>query len=72
MDNHEKVIKEIAGGGVDYSFECVGITSVLSEAFLSTRTVRVYRIMHFLIQFNIILVVKIQTTLIYYVFNDYK
>ncbi|KAF3533246.1 hypothetical protein DY000_02037771 [Brassica cretica] len=33
-----EVIKEIAGGGVDYSFECVGITSVLSEAFLSTRT----------------------------------
>lgn len=33
-----EVIKKIAGGGVDYSFECVGITSVLSEAFISTRT----------------------------------
>ncbi|KAG2244666.1 hypothetical protein Bca52824_093513 [Brassica carinata] len=33
-----EVIKEIARGGVDYSFECVGIASVLSEAFISTRT----------------------------------
>ncbi|ESQ55144.1 hypothetical protein EUTSA_v10025421mg [Eutrema salsugineum] len=33
-----EVIKEITGGGVDYSFECIGLTSVLSEAFTSTRT----------------------------------
>ncbi|XP_047973998.1 alcohol dehydrogenase-like 3 [Salvia hispanica] len=32
---HEK-IKEMCGGGVDYSFECVGSADVLREAFLST------------------------------------
>ncbi|OAP17631.1 hypothetical protein AXX17_AT1G23560 [Arabidopsis thaliana] len=25
-------------GGVDYSFECVGLASLLNEAFISTRT----------------------------------
>ncbi|KAH0874013.1 hypothetical protein HID58_071375 [Brassica napus] len=34
----KKVIKEMTGGGVDYSFECVGLPSILSEAFISTRT----------------------------------
>ncbi|KAJ0257611.1 Alcohol dehydrogenase-like 2 [Hirschfeldia incana] len=33
-----EVIKEMTGGGVDYSFECVGLASLLSEAFISTRT----------------------------------
>ncbi|KAF3586515.1 hypothetical protein F2Q69_00027337, partial [Brassica cretica] len=33
-----EVIKEMTGGGVDYSFECVGLPSILSEAFISTRT----------------------------------
>ncbi|CAN8304450.1 unnamed protein product [Cochlearia groenlandica] len=34
-----EVIKEMTGeGGVDYSFECVGLASLLNEAFLSTRT----------------------------------
>ncbi|CAA7031028.1 unnamed protein product [Microthlaspi erraticum] len=33
-----EVIKEMTGGGVDYSFECVGLTSVLRDAFTSTRT----------------------------------
>ncbi|XP_058224688.1 alcohol dehydrogenase-like 3 [Rhododendron vialii] len=32
---HEK-IREITGGGVDYSFECAGNVDVLREAFLST------------------------------------
>ncbi|KAF5734377.1 alcohol dehydrogenase-like 4 [Tripterygium wilfordii] len=32
---HE-VIREMTGGGVDYSFECVGNLDVLREAFLST------------------------------------
>lgn len=27
-------------GGVDYSFVCVGLNSSISEAFISTRTVR--------------------------------
>ncbi|KAF3970201.1 hypothetical protein ACB098_01G129800 [Castanea mollissima] len=29
-------IREMTGGGVDYSFECAGISEVLREAFLST------------------------------------
>ncbi|CAA0396088.1 unnamed protein product [Arabidopsis thaliana] len=33
-----EVIKEMTGGGVDYSFECVGLPSLLTEAFSSTRT----------------------------------
>ncbi|KAL1225803.1 Alcohol dehydrogenase-like 1 [Cardamine amara subsp. amara] len=33
-----EVIKEMTGGGVDYSFECVGLASLLNEAFISTRT----------------------------------
>ncbi|XP_062205420.1 alcohol dehydrogenase-like 4 [Phragmites australis] len=32
---HE-VIREMTGGGVDYSFECTGINDVLREAFLSS------------------------------------
>ncbi|XP_010448937.1 PREDICTED: alcohol dehydrogenase-like 5 [Camelina sativa] len=33
-----EVIKEMTRGGVDYSFECVGLPSLLTEAFNSTRT----------------------------------
>ncbi|PUZ72965.1 hypothetical protein GQ55_2G437400 [Panicum hallii var. hallii] len=33
-----QVIKEMTGGGVDYSFECIGSTSVMAEAFESSRT----------------------------------
>ncbi|CAA7027254.1 unnamed protein product [Microthlaspi erraticum] len=33
-----EVIREMTGGGVDYSFECVGLASLLREAFISTRT----------------------------------
>ncbi|KAF8083030.1 hypothetical protein N665_0795s0026 [Sinapis alba] len=33
-----QVIKEMTEGGVDYSFECVGLTSLMEEAFNSTRT----------------------------------
>lgn len=29
----------MSGGGVDYSFECVGSADVLREAFLSTHLV---------------------------------
>lgn len=36
----KKVVKEMTEGGVDYSFECVGLASLLNEAFISTRTVR--------------------------------
>lgn len=32
-------IREITGGGVDYSFECAGNVDVLREAFLSTHDV---------------------------------
>ncbi|KFK44338.1 hypothetical protein AALP_AA1G245100 [Arabis alpina] len=32
-----EVIKEMTGGGVDYSFECVGLASLMNEAFMSTR-----------------------------------
>lgn len=43
LDNYDKkVIKDMTGGGVDYSFECVGLASLLNEAFISTRTVRLY------------------------------
>ncbi|KAL1201739.1 Alcohol dehydrogenase-like 5 [Cardamine amara subsp. amara] len=28
----------MTGGGVDYSFECVGLAPLLTEAFISTRT----------------------------------
>ncbi|CAH2033618.1 unnamed protein product [Thlaspi arvense] len=33
-----EVIKEMTEGGVDYSFECIGLTSLMEEAFNSTRT----------------------------------
>ncbi|KAJ4879651.1 Uncharacterized protein Rs2_36705 [Raphanus sativus] len=33
-----QVIKEMTEGGVDYSFECIGLTSLMEEAFNSTRT----------------------------------
>nr|CAD1835018.1 unnamed protein product [Ananas comosus var. bracteatus] len=32
-----EVIKEMTGGGVDYSFECAGNLDILREAFVSTR-----------------------------------
>jgi Zn-dependent alcohol dehydrogenase len=36
-----EVIKEMTGGGgADYCFECIGSTSVMAEAFQSTRNVR--------------------------------
>jgi len=31
------VIKEMSGGGVDCSFECIGVPSVMAEAFRSTK-----------------------------------
>jgi len=40
-------------GGVDYSFECVGLASLLNEAFISTRTVRLNRIIPNLSQLSI-------------------
>ncbi|VVA92190.1 unnamed protein product [Arabis nemorensis] len=33
-----QVIKEMTGGGVDYSFECIGLEPLMEEAFNSTRT----------------------------------
>ncbi|CAL5061564.1 unnamed protein product [Urochloa decumbens] len=33
-----QVIKELTGGGADYCFECIGIPSVMEEAFQSSRT----------------------------------
>ncbi|KAL0656696.1 hypothetical protein Bca4012_077280 [Brassica carinata] len=33
-----QVIKEMTGGGVDYSFECIGLASLMEEAFNSSRT----------------------------------
>ncbi|XP_039833604.1 alcohol dehydrogenase-like 2 [Panicum virgatum] len=35
--NVTEVIKEMTGGGADYSFECIGSTSVMAEAFESSR-----------------------------------
>ncbi|VAH43684.1 unnamed protein product [Triticum turgidum subsp. durum] len=32
-----EVVKEITGGGADYCFECIGSTSVMAEAFQSSR-----------------------------------
>ena len=34
----------MTGGGVDYSFECVGVPSVMTDAFRSTKTVRFHLI----------------------------
>ncbi|VAH43676.1 unnamed protein product [Triticum turgidum subsp. durum] len=34
-----EVIKEMTGGGADYCFECIGSTSVMAEAFQSSRKV---------------------------------
>ncbi|RCV14026.1 hypothetical protein SETIT_2G394300v2 [Setaria italica] len=33
-----EVIKEMTGGGADHCFECIGIPSVMAEAFQSSRT----------------------------------
>ncbi|ESQ34552.1 hypothetical protein EUTSA_v10007889mg [Eutrema salsugineum] len=33
-----EVVKEMTKGGVDYSFECIGLASLMEEAFNSTRT----------------------------------
>lgn len=33
-----EVIGGMTGGGVDYSFECVGVPSVMTDAFRSTKT----------------------------------
>ncbi|XP_058096910.1 alcohol dehydrogenase-like 1 isoform X2 [Magnolia sinica] len=33
-----EVIKEMTSGGADYSFECVGLASVMMDAFASSRT----------------------------------
>ncbi|XP_062210168.1 alcohol dehydrogenase-like 7 isoform X2 [Phragmites australis] len=33
-----EVIGEMTGGGVDYSFECIGVSSVMTDAFRSTKT----------------------------------
>ncbi|KAK9130110.1 hypothetical protein Sjap_010597 [Stephania japonica] len=32
-----EVIKEMTNGGVDYSFECIGLASLMNDAFLSSR-----------------------------------
>lgn len=41
-----QVISEMADGGVDYSFECTGISDVLREAFLSTHDVSCVFLFH--------------------------
>ncbi|CAL4929499.1 unnamed protein product [Urochloa decumbens] len=33
-----ETILEMTGGGVDYSFECIGVSSVMTDAFRSTKT----------------------------------
>jgi Zn-dependent alcohol dehydrogenase len=35
-----QVIVEMTGGGVDYSFECIGVPSVMTDAFRCTKMVR--------------------------------
>ncbi|KAL6645230.1 hypothetical protein ACP70R_016838 [Stipagrostis hirtigluma subsp. patula] len=35
----EVVIAKMTGGGVDYSFECIGVSSVMTDAFRSTKAV---------------------------------
>ena len=37
LDN--QVIKELTDGGADYCFECVGLASLMQEAFRSSREV---------------------------------
>ena len=34
-----QVIKELTNGGADYCFECIGLASLMQEAFLSSRKV---------------------------------
>ncbi|KAL6867697.1 hypothetical protein ACP4OV_015721 [Aristida adscensionis] len=34
-----EVIGELTGGGADYSFECIGVSSVMTDAFRSTKAV---------------------------------
>ena len=34
-----QVIKELTNGGADYCFECIGMASVMQEAFRSSRQV---------------------------------
>ncbi|XP_035538575.1 alcohol dehydrogenase-like 7 [Juglans regia] len=34
-----QVIKEITGGGADYCFECVGLASLVQEAYASCRKI---------------------------------
>lgn len=47
----KKVIKEMTGGGVDYSFECIGLASLMEEAFNSSRTVSFfYRFFYLVVQ----------------------
>ncbi|XWS25303.1 hypothetical protein CRYUN_Cryun27aG0057700 [Craigia yunnanensis] len=43
--NVSEVIKEITDGGADYCFECIGLASVMEDAFISNREV--------LINFNV-------------------
>jgi Zn-dependent alcohol dehydrogenase len=35
-----QAIVEMTGGGVDYSFECIGVPSVMTDAFRCTKMVR--------------------------------
>ena len=37
--DHEQVIKDLTDGGADYCFECIGLASVMQEAFSSCREV---------------------------------
>ncbi|KAL6626952.1 hypothetical protein ACP70R_030678 [Stipagrostis hirtigluma subsp. patula] len=36
-----EVIGELTGGGADYSFECIGVSSVMTDAFRSTKPVAI-------------------------------
>lgn len=39
---HVQRIREMTGGGADYSFECTGNLNVLRDAFLSVHEVYLY------------------------------
>ena len=47
-----QVIKEMTDGGADYCFECTGLTSLMQEAFSSSRGVKFHSLINFLFESN--------------------
>lgn len=41
LTTHKQIINEMTGGGADYCFECVGLSSLVQEAYACCRKVSV-------------------------------